>query len=314
MVRYLVTGASGFIGRAVVAELLAEAGGADATAQNDVEVGVLLRRPPSERVEDRRVEPIIVPEPTADHLKAVLGARPPPDIVLHLAGAGVAPETRAPLTMIDTNVALVARVIEALPGPVRFVYAGTCAEYGRVAEGVKVTENAPIAPIEGYGATKAGGAHVGRVMVEAAGGRFIHARAFGVYGPGEAAYRLIPYLASQLRAGRPVDLTPGAQVRDFMFVDDCARALIALGRAPAGPDVFNVCTGIPVSVADIARLTARALGAPEHLLRLGARPYRSGESMWMVGDPQRLASLGFAPKFALEAGIDRMLSAPGQAP
>ena len=306
MARFIVTGGSGFIGSSII-DLL--------TRQEDHFVRALLRAAPDTGARGERLaalegrpnlEPVVVDEWSAGGLAAAMDDGF--DAVLHLAGAGVHPKDRSPVSLVDANVRVTAAIAEAWAAPKRFVYAGTCAEYGRVPDGIRVVETAPVRPIESYGATKAAAAVIGRALVTEAGGTFVHARAFGVYGVGEPSYRLIPYLVGRLRAGEAVDLTPGAQVRDFMFIEDCARALIHLAGAPVADGVYNVCTGVPVSVADIALEACRAVGAPPSRIHLGARPYRAGESMWMVGDPARLAATGFEHEVDLAEGIRRTVA------
>lgn len=301
MGQVLVLGASGFMGAAL----------ADVLSRDPAcAVRALVRDPTAPRLSAWSARPNVevraAPEWSAAALEAAIGAETY-DAVYHLAGTGVHPGQRGSESLIAVNVGLTARIVEALVGPTRVIYVGSCAEYGRVPEGHLAHEDDPVAPLEGYGASKAAGALLGRTLAAARGLRFVHARVFGVYGPGEPGYRLIPSLVGALSRKERVPLTPGAQVRDFMFVEDCARALARLGTATALlHDVYNVCTGRPASVAEVARAVARAVGAPEAQLDFGARPYREGESMWMVGDPARLlADTGFAPEVPLEAGIRR---------
>jgi UDP-glucose 4-epimerase len=101
-------------------------------------------------------------------------------------------------------------------------------------------------------------------------------------------------------------------MRDFMFVEDAARGLILAAEAAleghVGP--YNLCTGQPTTVKEVACAIAKKMGKPESLLAFSARPYRPGEPMWMVGRPDLFRSItGYAPAITLDAGIDRTIAA-----
>jgi len=138
-------------------------------------------------------------------------------------------------------------------------------------------------------------------------------RLFGVFGPGEAPRRLVPYLVDRLRQGEAVDLTPGTQVRDLLYIDDAADAFVRAADAPSlGDDgqVYNVCSGVPVAVRQVGDTVARLLDAPPESLRWGAIPPRTEEPPWIVGDGERFRSAtGWQPKFDLTAGLKATIAA-----
>jgi nucleoside-diphosphate-sugar epimerase len=136
---------------------------------------------------------------------------------------------------------------------------------------------------------------------------FVSLRLFGCFGPGEAAHRLAPYVIGKLAAGEPVDLTPGDQVRDFLHVDDVIDALwsSAVAPGPLAGEVFNVCSGQATSVRTLVRMLAEVMRQPEDLLLWGARPARSNEPVWIVGDPGAFhRATGWVPRLSLRRGIE----------
>jgi nucleoside-diphosphate-sugar epimerase len=140
---------------------------------------------------------------------------------------------------------------------------------------------------------------------------FCWVRLFGVYGPGEASHRLIPYLVTRLRNNEVVDLTPGRQVRDLMFIDDAVRGLISAANAALegheGP--FNLCSGQGTEIGEIARMIANLLGKPAGLLAFGAREYRPDEPLWLVGSPESFHRISlFTPKVDVPTGIRATLA------
>jgi UDP-glucose 4-epimerase len=298
----LVTGASGFLGRALTAHLLKL--GKRVVAAGRPGRSVL---PPADRV--LRVS---FPDPAT--IKAELGAETI-DVVFHCAAYGVAPDQRDPAEMFHANVAGVGAWTEAAAaiGARGVVYAGSCSEYGQVRNEVLIGEDTPLAAVDLYGASKAAGGQWGRAAAQRLGIGFQWLRLFGVFGPGEAPHRLVPYLAAKLSAGQRVDLTPGEQQRDFLYVEDAVRGMILAAEAAAegsfGP--FNICSGCPVSVRTFATAVAEIVDSSAvDLLDFGSRRYRPDEHMWMVGDPTKFSqATGFRPAFELHPGLVRTVDA-----
>jgi UDP-glucose 4-epimerase len=294
-----VTGASGFIGRALSRALI-DRGCEVTTVGRGRSSGVAGTR----HIRITSWEPRAIRRALADERGEVL---------FHLAAAGVAPDDRDLDTLVAVNVAATGAFVEAAAGVATraIVYAGSCSEYGPVKEGVLVGEDEPLTSEETYGASKASGGLWGRAVARRHGVAFCWMRLFGVYGPGEAEHRLIPYVVRKLRAGQKVDLTPGKQVRDLMYIDDAVEGLIsaALGALEGQVGPFNLCTGRPVAVAEVASRVAEIMRQPQDRLTFGARPCRPGEPLWLVGNPGRFgAATGFAPRVDLEEGMRRSIS------
>jgi nucleoside-diphosphate-sugar epimerase len=301
MTSALVTGASGFIGSAL-ARYLAEKG---------VRVYALVR--PGSRLDRLDASPVtVVTADTAreDGLRqALAGIRA--DYVFHLASYGVSQAERDPQLLCDGNAGLTCRLLEAVAGwKVRkFIQAGSCSEYAPAAEGTLIGEEHPIRPLSLYGAAKAAAVGSGRALAAQMRLPYLALRPFLVFGPGEAAERLVPYLIARLSRDEAVDLTAGEQQRDLIYVEDVAEAFHRAAQSEANEGVFNVCFGRAVRVRAIAEGVADAMGKPRSLLRFGARPYRDDESMWLVGDNRKLqAATGWRPRTGLAEGIERTVA------
>ena len=296
----LVTGASGFIGRALVTHLRGNGKRVIASGRGR---SVL---PPAERQ-------IKLDVLNAGAIAEALRGESV-DVVFHCAAYGVSPHDRDPARMFETNVVATGTWVEAAAsiGARAFVYAGSCSEYGPVAKPERIRENHPLDAGDLYGSAKVAGGRWGSALARSLGLPFQWVRLFGVFGPGEAPHRLLPYLHERLSRGERVDLTSGLQWRDLLYVEDAARGLLCAAEIALegrlGP--FNLCTGEPVTVRAVAQELARQLGAPDKLLDFGARAPRPDEQMWMVGDGSLLAHAGgFRHSIGLSDGIARTLRA-----
>ena len=242
--RAIVTGAGGFLGRAVVARL---------NASGTTVLG------PSRSDLDWRDSAAV------SQFIAQAGAA----TIYHLASSGVTnADADDPQIVVDER-AMARAIGAAAVSGMRVVYAGSMAEYGRAG---RLTETDEVTPQNGYARAKV---EAGAILDEAAQARgfsLIHVRLFGLYGPGERSGRLLPAILAALRKRQPIALSDGTQRRDFVHVADAARALEALGSLPDGPAIVNVGTGIALQVRRVALALAHELGADSGLLRFGERP------------------------------------------
>lgn len=293
--RALITGASGFIGTHL----------ATALCERGVEVTCLSRRP-LPHLPDARV--LVVPTWEPEHVRQALQDTQA-EIVFHLAAAGVSPKDRSSRTLLRGNAELVATLLEAVADwPLtHFVHTGSCWEYAPITDETPIGERHAIRPMSLYGAAKASSVLVADAVARQHHIPLVVLRLFGVYGPGEAPARLLPTLLARLRAGQPTDLTLGEQHQDYTFVEDIVEAYLIASQRPVD-GVYNVCSGRPVRVRDVALQAAAVVGADPALLRFGARPYRLDHPRWIVGDPTRFATAtGWSATTPLAAGIRRML-------
>lgn len=138
------------------------------------------------------------------------------------------------------------------------------------------------------------------------------ARVYIPYGSLDAPGKVIPSVVDALRAGKPVELSPCEQSRDFLNVAELARGYAALLndlQRPEPFDVFNLCSGRAVRLRELLLEVARQLKASPDLLLFGKRAMRPGEPPISFGDNGKAARvLGWTPQ-PLEEGLYDYLSA-----
>lgn len=293
MKRLLITGASGFIGRHVVELARARFGDVHAITSRALgaQAGVVWHQADLLRAEETR---------------QVL-ERLAPTHLLHLAWTvtpGAYWTSASNLDWLSASLEL-GRAFAAAGGQ-RMVCAGTCAEYDW-AGGILSENTTPLAPTTLYGAAKLATGQVLEAFCRQVGVSFAWGRVFFTYGPFEHPDRLVSSIARALSRGEPAECTSGTQLRDFLYVEDLARAFVELLDSPlTGP--VNLASGQEVAVRDIAAMLGRIGGRPD-LVRLGARPMPEGEPERIVADVRRLGDeLGFKAEVDLAVGLERTVT------
>jgi nucleoside-diphosphate-sugar epimerase len=163
----------------------------------------------------------------------------------------------------------------------RFLGVGTCFEYDL--SGGELSIATPLRPLTPYAGAKAAAFLALSQWLPPQGVAFVWARLFYLYGEGEHPSRLVPYLRSQLAAGERVDLTSGRQIRDFLTVSAAAGKLVKLLYADVA-GAYNVCSGVPVTVRELAESIAAEYGRPD-LLNFGGRPDNLVDPVCVLGLP-----------------------------
>jgi UDP-glucose 4-epimerase len=283
MAAYLVTGGCGFIGSHLCEALIRR--GADVRILDDLSTGSLANAPAGATVIRGDVAD---PQAVETAMTGITGC-------FHLAAvASVERSKKDWLGTHRTNLTGTIAVLDAarrLPRDraIPVVYASSAAIYGS-GHAVPTPETVPGRPLSPYGADKYGcELHAGVASrgyhVPTVGLRF-----FNVYGPRQDPHSsysgVISIFCDRLRQGCPIDIYgDGSQTRDFVFVGDAVTALLAaMERASEDAAVFNVCSGTPTSVLELAAMIGKLCSCqPE----LHFRPPRSGEIAHSCGDRRR---------------------------
>jgi UDP-glucose 4-epimerase len=175
-----------------------------------------------------------------------------------------------------------------------------------------------LQPINAYGADKASCELHAAAIARTTGASITGLRFFNVYGPGQDPSSIysgvVSVFCERLLKGQPVDIYgDGRQTRDFIHVSDVVRALLKVMESPVvGGEVYNVCTGVPLSVAALAKTIAIVCGTR---LKTRFHPARDGDIQHSVGDPAYAAAqLDYRAKMSVTEGLGDLIStlaAPG---
>jgi nucleoside-diphosphate-sugar epimerase len=290
--RYLVTGAAGFIGSQLLQTLLErghDAVGWDAfTAYYD----------PALKEENARDLPVARVDLAEDTLP-LDGF----DGVFHLAGQpGVASFGGVFPVYVRQNVLASQRLFEeAVAAGARVVFASSSSVYGD-AETYPTPEDVVPRPLSPYGITKLACEQLARVYGSEFGLEVATVRYFTIYGPRQRPDMAFTRMATCLAEGRPFELYgDGSQSRSFTYVEDAVEATIAtMERAPQGA-VYNVGGGTEVSMLEAVETLGRIAGRRLELVR---RPRREGDAARTAADTTRIrAELGWEPVTPFEEGL-----------
>jgi GDP-4-dehydro-6-deoxy-D-mannose reductase len=297
--RVFVTGAEGFVG-AHLCRALTAAG----------HLVIVAPGPGSDDGVDIRDEPRL----------AALLHDAEPEAVVHLAAvSSVGKSHRDPIGTLDVNVvgttALLAATRRAAPDA-RLLIIGSGEVYGGSAAQGPVTENAPVEPLSPYAASKAAAEIVALQFHRSYGSNVVCVRSFSHVGRGQALDFAIPSFAAQLAAIRRAEAPPVLRtgdlspVRDFLHVSDVVGAYELLLRKGAAGSVYNVASGVGRSIRNLLDEMLELSGVNARVEVDPAR-LRPVEIPTLVGNPARLAALGWTPKRAVRDALRDVLEEQG---
>jgi dTDP-6-deoxy-L-talose 4-dehydrogenase (NAD+) len=272
--RIAVTGATGFIGKHVVAEL--ERHSVSAV------LGCRMASQPADAFRGHTVVPIDLTSPPAD----VFDLMGKPEVLIHLAWGGL-PNFKS-LHHFEEELPAQYRFLKAMveAGLPNLVVTGTCFEYGM--QSGPLREDAEPRPATPYGFAKDALRRQLEYLRHVTPFHLTWVRLFYIFGDGQAGSSLLPQLRQAAERGdRTFKMSQGEQLRDYLPVTDLARNLVSLGLNPQDRGIVNVCSGTPISVRRLVE-TWIAENSWNIELHLGSYSYPSWEPLAFWGDRGKL--------------------------
>ena len=295
--RVLVTGATGFIGSHLARRLVAE--GAEVSVFMRATSDRCLLADVLDRVQVHEVD--ICDE---DAVRMTM-AHICPEVVFHLAAIGMSEPFVSPPVAVRVNVQGTLHLLEAARqcGVTRFVHSGTAYEYGDAAN-EDASNKEVLDPVNTYAASKAAARAFVRLYTRVYGLPTVNMRLFAVYGPGQPPKTLVALAVCAALEDRDFPMTPGEQMRDFVFVGDVVKGYLRAAVTAGVEGVsIDLGTGRAWTIREVVMKLFQIAGSRAKPL-VGALPYRPSETMKQVADPHVARELlGWQATTSLEDGL-----------
>lgn len=236
-------------------------------------------------------------------------------VVFNLAGeSGAVRSMEEPTADLDVNCGGNLVLLDSLRRvnpSAKLIFVGSRLEYGRPAK-LPVSEDDAAQPLCVHAINKLAVEEYLRLYRKLFGLRFAVARVTNPYGPGQpvgrTAYGVVNHLIHMALADRPLTIYgDGAQLRDYIYVEDVVSALLCLGEAPASNGrVYNVGTGHGTRLIDMAETIIKIAGGG-HIEHVEwpplAEQIETGDFVADIARARR--ELGWAPRVTLHDGLRR---------
>jgi nucleoside-diphosphate-sugar epimerase len=297
--RVLVTGGTGFVGSRLVKRLVQDGRDVHVTSIPDDNFSLLA--PVLDRVT------IHLHDGSTGGMSDIVAAAAP-DTVFHLASLFLAQHEPADIEpLVRSNVLFATQLVDAMArhGVHNLVNTGTSWQH---------YENRDYSPVCLYAATKMAFEAILAFYTESTRLQAITLKLFDTYGPGDPRPKLLHLLGRVSREQMALEMTPGNQLIDLVYIDDVVEAFVMAARRVEGGEGigrherFAVSSGRPLSLRELVEHFGRAAGTGMPII-WGRRPYRPREIMtpWHGGTPLP----GWEPKIGLEEGLRRLLEHDG---
>src|SRR5665213_220707 len=297
--RVLVTGATGFVGRHLLAAL---------RVGEHVPIAAGGPRDPSPAIALELLD--------ASAVRRVVDAAAP-DAIVHLAGQAFVPQSVAdPLGTLAVNAGGTAHVLEAarvyrdrVRAPLRVLVVSSAEVYGiQRPDRMPLDETAVVRPANAYAASKLAAEAYAQAWQRSYGLDVVVARPFNHIGPGQDVRFVVASFARQLAhiaEGAPAMMRVGnleAQ-RDFLDVRDVVAAYLTLLANGRAGEVYNICSGRTVAIREVLRQLITIARVPVEI-RDDPERMRSSDLPVLSGDATKLrAETGWEPRYSLAASL-----------
>ena len=297
MKRAIITGATGAIGTALIAELV----------NNNIEVLVLCNRN-SKRKDRIPKHPLILQRECSLNEMATMqnDTGKEYDVFYHFAWAGTTGPERNDMYLQNENVRFALDAINLAKrfGCKTFIGAGSQAEYGRY-EGL-LKPDTPVFPEMGYGMAKLCAGQMTRMEAQKLGMRHIWTRILSVYG-NDGPNSMVMSTIHKLQNGELPEFTKGEQIWDFLYNGDAAKAFLLLADRGIDGKTYILGSGNGKPLKEYIEII-RDVVSPGAELGIGKLPYSDKQVMYLCADiTETKQDLDWTPQMTFREGIKKIM-------
>ncbi len=288
--QYIVTGATGFVGKSFVSELL----------NKGEKVTALIRNRSKIPEEWKGIVRII--ETDLQNLNEVRLEKQADSCFVHMAWEGTSGQDRADekkqwenIKGIQSAIALAADL-----GCKRFVYTGSIMEY----EAMKALTYDGFEPGSGmiYSTAKLAGDFLARIWCQKYHLEYVCVIISNIYGPGEKSERFLNTLIRKMIKDESIDLTQGDQLYDFIYITDAVQGIYQAAQKGENCNSYYLGNVTPQRLKDYILQTKKILGS-KSILNFGSIAYGGIPLTWEEFDTTKLQAMGFTPEVSFEQGV-----------
>jgi dTDP-glucose 4,6-dehydratase len=233
-----------------------------------------------------------------------------PDAIVHFAAEShVDRSILSPEPVIRTNLRGSFTMLEAARSHKlrRFVHVSTDEVYGSLASPVEATEDFPLNPSSPYSASKAGSDLLARSYFVTFGLPVVITRASNNYGPYQFPEKLVPLMIANAFEDRDLPIYgDGMQVRDWLYVDDHCRGILAVLEQGRDGEIYNIGGNRSLPNLEVVHKVLALTGKPESLIRYVAD--RLGHDVrYALSSEKLMRETPWRPLTDFEAGLARTI-------
>jgi nucleoside-diphosphate-sugar epimerase len=288
----VVTGASGFIGQALVSYLL----------EGGCEVFAVDRNPLPKSF--LKSEVIDVSAPTS--IYHLLDSE---TTIFHLAAsANVAGSVENPRWDFENTFRGLFEVLEAARKyNCRVVFPSTASIYDP-ANTLPLLERAFPRPTSPYAAGKLAGESYCYAYYRSYGLDVRVVRLFSVYGIGMRRFAIHDIIRKIQSNSREITiLGDGNQIRDYLYIDDAVRGLVMIATQGGAGEDYNVASGKPITIVDLTKMIAELMGHPNICIKPTGKTFPGDTKQWFA-NIAKVRKIGFVPQITLQEGLRRTIA------
>jgi dTDP-glucose 4,6-dehydratase len=306
--KILVTGGAGFIGSAFVRLL---AGQTDYSIVNLDQLTYAGNLENLAEVEGNPLYRFVHGDICDARLVNGLVSEEEPDAIVHFAAEShVDRSILSPEPVIRTNLHGTFTLLEAArrAGTGRFVHVSTDEVYGSLAAPLEATEDFPLNASSPYSASKAGSDLLARSYFVTYKLPLVITRASNNYGPYQFPEKLIPLMIANALEDKPLPVYgDGQQVRDWLYVEDHCRGILAVLRQGREGEIYNIGGNRSLPNLDVVRQVLALTGKPESLIQyVTDRP--GHDRRYALSSAKLMGETGWRPLMEFETGLAQTIA------